>query len=333
MKREPGGANEPAGSRLARLDELEPAGEAAPVAGFGGVGESQREAERVALFGEREGAVEEAVSGGPAPVAELTAPRRGEPAPVADVGGGVGVPAPEVRVISLGGWRTGSRGDRGRAPTAEPEVRRPRRERRPVASPPREAAAEPGEPGRPTRRRPGPPELDPGADPVAVAKEICLRLLTDRARTRLELEQALRRKGVPDEAATTVLERFDEVGLIDDASFAEQWVRSRHNYRGLARRAIAQELRRKGVADDIAGEALAGVDSESEEQRARELVERKLRSLPVATSEERTRTARRLVGMLARKGYGGGIAYRVVREALTAHGAEGDEMGEELPEE
>ena len=185
--------------------------------------------------------------------------------------------------------------------------------------------------GRPARepgaRRSGPKQIDPDADPVAAAREICLRLLTDRARTRHELAQALRQRGVPDEAAGTVLERFDEVGLIDDAAFAGQWVRSRHNQRGLARRAIAMELRRKGVDDEIAEEALEEVDPDAEAARARELVDRKLRTVPADTPEQRRKAAGRLVGMLARKGYGGGIAYRVVREALAAHGAEIDELG------
>jgi regulatory protein len=183
------------------------------------------------------------------------------------------------------------------------------------------------------RRGRGPAELDPDADPVTVAREICLRLLTDRARTRQELAQALRRKGVPDDAAHSVLERFDEVGLIDDAAFAGQWVRSRHAHRGLARRAIAVELRRKGVSDEAAGEALAEVDAESEQRRARELVDRKLRSLAVGTAEQRAVAGRRLVGMLARKGYGAGVAYRVVKEALAERGAEADELGDgEIPE-
>ncbi len=183
--------------------------------------------------------------------------------------------------------------------------------------------------GRRSRKPMSPPD-EPEADPVAFAREICLRLLTERARTRQELAQALRKRGVPDEAAGTVLERFDEVGLIDDAAFAGQWVRSRYTRRGLARRAIAVELRRKGVADDVAQEALAEVDTAAEEQRARELVDRKLRSIRVDSPERRATAARRLVGMLARRGYPGGIAYRVVREALAANGAEQDELGPEL---
>jgi regulatory protein len=174
---------------------------------------------------------------------------------------------------------------------------------------------------------PDPERPEPEADPVTVAREICLRLLTDRARTRQELAQALARKGVPADAASAVLDRFDEVGLIDDVAFAGQWVRSRHAHRGLGRRAIAVELRRKGVADDVAAEALGEVDAESEARRARELVDRKLRSLAVDTPEQRASGGRKLVGMLARKGYGAGIAYRVVREALAEHGAEPDELG------
>lgn len=169
------------------------------------------------------------------------------------------------------------------------------------------------------------------AAPEAVARTICLRLLTARARTRQELAQALRCKGVPDEVAGAVLERFDEVGLIDDGAFAEQWVRSRHAVRGLGRRALAVELRRKGVADDVAGDALAGVDAEAEDRRARELVDRKLRTIPADTEEQRVTAGRRLVGMLARKGYSGGTAYRVVREALTARGAELDELPDTDP--
>jgi regulatory protein len=180
---------------------------------------------------------------------------------------------------------------------------------------------------------PDPELVEPAADPAAIAREICLRLLTDRARTRQELAQALARKGVPADAAASVLDRFGEVGLIDDAAFAGQWVRSRHEHRGLGRRAIAVELRRKGVADDVAGEALSEVDTESEDRRARELVDRKLRSLVLDAPDQRTKAARRLVGMLARKGYNAGTAYRVVKEALADHGAEPDELGTDVPGE
>lgn len=187
--------------------------------------------------------------------------------------------------------------------------------------------------GRQRGGRSGTAELDRDADPRAAAREICLRLLTDRARTRQELAQALRRRGVPEDAAAAVLGRFDEVGLIDDAAFAEQWVRSRHAMRGLGRRALAVELRRKGVADELAEEALGTIDRASEERRARELVDRELRSARAGTPEQRAALGRRLVGMLARRGYSAGLAYTVVREALAEHGAEPDELAADVPED
>ncbi|MCE3553782.1 recombination regulator RecX [Pseudonocardia sp. RS11V-5] len=156
---------------------------------------------------------------------------------------------------------------------------------------------------------------------------MCLRLLTDRARSKHELATKLRQRGIADEIADKVLERFDEVGLIDDQAFADAWVRSRHRARGLGRRAIAQELRRKGVAKEIADTALTEVDDAAEEQRARDLVDRRLRTMTVSGPEDRQRAGRRLLGMLARKGYPPPIAYRVVRTALAEHGAEEDELG------
>lgn len=150
-------------------------------------------------------------------------------------------------------------------------------------------------------------------DPVQQAKEICLRLLTARPRTRAELAQALGRKGVDGDVVEQVLGRLGEVGLIDDAAFAEVWVRSRHNFQGLSRRALAVELRRKGVDDESAAEALAAVDTEAEEERARQLVRKRLRALGDADEQAKIR---KLVGMLARKGYSEGLSYRVVKDEL-----------------
>lgn len=155
----------------------------------------------------------------------------------------------------------------------------------------------------------------PDADPETAARAICLRLLTAAPRTRAQLADALRRRGVPEDAAEAVLARFQEVGLIDDKAFAEAWVSSRHAGRGLGRKALAAELRHRGVADETVRDAVARLDPEEELETARRLVARRLpatRGLPTATR------ARRLGGMLARKGYSPGLVYRVVREALEA---------------
>ena len=168
---------------------------------------------------------------------------------------------------------------------------------------------------------------DHDADPRAVARAICLRLLTARACTRAELAKALRDRGVADDVSARLLDRFDAVGLIDDAAFAGQWVRSRHQQRGLGRRAIAMELRRKGVAREVAEQALAEVDPESERSTARQLVERRLRTQRLDGPADRAKAGQRLLGMLARRGYPSGVATEVVRTALAEHGAEEDELG------
>jgi regulatory protein len=146
-----------------------------------------------------------------------------------------------------------------------------------------------------------------------VARTICLNLLTVRARTRAELSTALSSRGVPVEAAERVLGRFAEVGLIDDASFAETFTTSRSIERGLAGREIARQLREKGVEEAVVAAAIAHIDPERELESARRLVARKTRSL---AGVESTTATRRLVGMLARKGYSPALAYQVVREAL-----------------
>ena len=85
-----------------------------------------------------------------------------------------------------------------------------------------------------------------------MARKILLDQLTGRARSRHELADKLRGKDVPDEIATRLLDRFEEVGLVDDAAFAQAWVSGRQQGKGLAPRALAQELRRKGIDDETA---------------------------------------------------------------------------------
>ena len=161
----------------------------------------------------------------------------------------------------------------------------------------------------------------PPADPVDVARQICLHQLEFAPRTRAELAAVLRKKGVEDEVAEQVLGRFAEVGMIDDAVFAQLWVTSRHRGRGLAGRALQQELRRKGVDDGDIAEAVATLDPEQEAATARALVGRRLRSTQGLTADARVR---RLAGMLARKGYPAGVAFRVVRDALADEGEEAE---------
>ncbi|MBG6095914.1 regulatory protein RecX [Nocardioides luteus] len=161
---------------------------------------------------------------------------------------------------------------------------------------------------------PADPKNDPEPDHEAIARKILLDALTGQARSRKELADKLEKKEVPAALATRLLDRFEEVGLIDDEAFAKAWIASRQPGKGLARRALAQELRRKGIDDDVAREALDEIDPDDEREAGRRMVRRKLRSLERFDDQTKTR---RLVGMLARKGYGAGVAYGIVREELA----------------
>jgi regulatory protein len=156
-------------------------------------------------------------------------------------------------------------------------------------------------------------DLGPEPDHEAVARKILLDQLTGRARTRSELADKLAKRNVPTDVATRLLDRFEEVGLVDDAAFARDWVEQRQSGRGLARRALAQELWRKGVDDETASEALDELDPDAEVEAARMLVRAKLRSV---RNLDRDKAVRRLVGMLARKGHSSSVAFRVVKEEL-----------------
>ena len=160
-------------------------------------------------------------------------------------------------------------------------------------------------------------------DPIGYARQVCLQLLEVGPRTRKELADALAKKGLPDDAAAEVLGRFAEVGIIDDALFAGMWVSSRHRGRGLAGRALSQELRRKGIDDETVREAVGQLDPGEEAETARSLVRRKLPSTRGLTTDARVR---RLAGMLARKGYGAGLAFRIVREELEREGTDPPEL-------
>jgi regulatory protein len=155
-----------------------------------------------------------------------------------------------------------------------------------------------------------------------VARKILLDALTGQARSRQELADKLAKKDVPEELATRLLDRFTEVGLVDDEAFARAWIASRQPGKGLARRALAQELRRKGIGDDVAREALDEIDPMDEEEAARRLVRKKVRSM---RGLDRQVATRRLAGMLARKGYPSSMAFAVIRDELDATGHEGED--------
>src|SRR6476659_2827732 len=162
-----------------------------------------------------------------------------------------------------------------------------------------------------------PPPSTSEASREEQARNLCLRMLTARARTRSQLAGQLAKRGYPDDVSDRVLDRLAHVGLIDYVDFAEQWIRSRRTNAGKGKRALAAELRTKGVDDDVVTAALADIDAGAERERAEQLVRDKLRREKLGDDDD-TKVARRLVGMLARRGYNQTMALDVVKDELAS---------------
>jgi regulatory protein len=158
-----------------------------------------------------------------------------------------------------------------------------------------------------------PADLQQEADPEQAARTILLRRLTAAPRARAELRSDLVRRGIPPDVADRVLDRFTDVGLIDDEAYAQAWVESRQRTRGTARAVLRQELRGKGVGDEDVQAALEGIDDVAERARAVELVRVKVRAMQRLDDDVKMR---RLVSMLMRRGYRQGVALSVVTEVL-----------------
>lgn len=165
------------------------------------------------------------------------------------------------------------------------------------------------------------------------ARDLCLRLLTDRARTRHELEEVLLAEEVPQAVVESVLDRLVELRLIDDAAYAESFVRSRQRA-GVARRSVTRELRAKGVGNDEAEAALAAIDPEQERETALRLASRRAARTPGLPLEARRR---RLYGFLARRGYPADVVASVVDQLLGEHNeydakqSDGDNLDRLIP--
>lgn len=153
----------------------------------------------------------------------------------------------------------------------------------------------------------------PENEDAARARDIVLRQLAFAPRPRAVLAEKLRSKEIPDEVAGPVLDRYTELGLIDDRSYAASYVTAQHRDRGLGRYALQAELRRKGVAEDDLQEAVADIDTGAEARRAAELVGKRITAAMTAGPEA---ARRRLLGQLSRRGYPPSLATRVVEEAI-----------------
>ena len=158
-------------------------------------------------------------------------------------------------------------------------------------------------------------DLQAEADPRSVARTVVLRRLSSTARTRKDLHDDLLKREIPESIADEVLDRFTELGLINDTDYAELFVASRRRSRGTARPVLRQELRRKGVGDDEIHAALEDITDEDEFERARALV---LSKHPALARFDAATKQRRLMSLLMRRGYSGAVAASVVREVVQS---------------
>ncbi|WP_313823048.1 regulatory protein RecX [Citricoccus sp.] len=163
---------------------------------------------------------------------------------------------------------------------------------------------------------------DPEPAAAEVARTIVLRQLAASPKSRKQLDDKLAERDVPEDVAAAVLDRLEDVRLVDDTAYAENFVRTRQRSKGLARGALRRELQQKGVSGEAAEQALETISEDTEREAAVELVQRKIRGrrLPSGDSAEdrgeRDKAVRRLAAMLARKGYPPGMALGIVKEVL-----------------
>lgn len=163
------------------------------------------------------------------------------------------------------------------------------------------------------------------ADPYTRAKTIVYNQLAYSAKTRGQLRKKLQSEGFEAELIEPLLDKFEAAKLIDDAEYAQTFVAQKSRTKKLSRAALRRELAERGVRGEEAENALAQRTDEQEREDAAELVRKKLRpGMDLSDRAEKDRVTRRLLGMLARRGYSSSVSMSVIREELAAYGAEDD---------
>ena len=137
---------------------------------------------------------------------------------------------------------------------------------------------------------------------------------SEAAPVRAALAELLERKEVDPRVATEVLDRLEAAGVIDDTAYAARLARTRFAEKGTARRAIAEELRRKGLGERDVAEALEQISSEDEDSAALALARKKLSATGHLPWEVRRR---RTAAVLGRKGYSRDVTMRAIAKALA----------------
>jgi regulatory protein len=147
-------------------------------------------------------------------------------------------------------------------------------------------------------------------DEAHQAHESALRFLDYRPRSVMEVRRHLKGKSVAPEVIDEVVERLAGVGLLDDREFARYWLENRSDFRPRGERALRQELRQKGVPDDIIAEVLA--QGHSEDDAAYQAALAQARKVRTADPFE---FRRKVEAHLARRGFSYDVAHDATARA------------------
>ena len=161
---------------------------------------------------------------------------------------------------------------------------------------------------------PIPESISEEIDQNQIAKQVLLRRLSNAPRTRKELAQDLKKKKIEEDIAQLALDRFEELGLINDQTFSDNFVSNTHQRRKLGKKALKQQLRSKGVSEEIANQAVSQISETDEFQAALALALKKMRSIQ---HDDPQSQIRKIVGLLARKGYSAGLSFQVAKEVIN----------------
>lgn len=158
-------------------------------------------------------------------------------------------------------------------------------------------------------------------DDLERAKTRALNFLSYRDRSEKEVRDNLKKADVSDDIIETVLDRLSELSLVNDRKFTKAWVENRNEFRPRGKRALTYELRQKGISTELIRECLDEyVDEDEMAMKAGRKHLKKVQGL------ERPDFTKKLLGHLARKGFGYGIARHVVDTLWQEVDPDGDQQ-------
>jgi regulatory protein len=168
---------------------------------------------------------------------------------------------------------------------------------------------------------------------MASVVEAAVRFLEPRPRSTAEVRRRLGSAGYREDLVEQTVERLTELGVLDDESFAHDWVRSRDRAHPRGERALRSELRAKGIAEETidrvlderrGDESAAALEAVPEEEAARRLLGRKDAFLRRAGDPRLLR--QRAYTLLVRNGFAPDLAWRLAA-GTVADGDDGDPSG------